>query len=121
MRRRINLLLALFVITCPYWCEANNRKPAIRVYAPATTERQCPPLNHVDDHDCLCCKGTIQPAVVDATPMMTLSDILPIPLDLGFFACFGEWIALQPDRPWSAPPDLGRSAPHCALLESFRC
>jgi len=121
LQRKINLLLALFVITCPLWCESNNRQPAFRIYAPATSERQTPPLNHVDDHDCLCCNGTIQPAVVDATPVMTLSDILPLPLDLGFFACFGEGIELRCDRPWSVPPDLGRSAPHCALLESFRC
>lgn len=121
LRRRINLLLALFVITCPYWCEANNRKPAIRVYAPATSERQCPPLNHVDDHDCLCCNGTIQPAVVDATPMMAFSDMSPISLDLGFYVGFSEWIALLPGRPWPVPPDLRRSVHHCALLESFRC
>lgn len=121
MQRRINLLLALFVATCPLWCETNNRKPAFRIFAPATTERQTPPLNHVDDHDCLCCKGTIQPAVIDARPVLTLTELMPLPVDLGFHACFGEWIDLGHDRPWSVPPDHGRSALHCALLESFRC
>ena len=121
MQRQINLILALFVATCPLWCETNNRKPAFRIYAPATSERQTPPLNHVDDHDCLCCKGTIQPAVVDARPVLTLSDILPIPIDLGFSSNFGEWIELRHDRPWSVPPDLACAASPCALLESFRC
>jgi hypothetical protein len=121
LQRRSNLLLALFVLTCPWWCEANNRTPTHRIFAPATSERQIPPLNHVDDHNCLCCNGTIQPAVIDATPLMSLSDVLPIPLDLGMFACFGEWIMPRGDRLGVFPPDLGRSVLHCALLESFRC
>jgi hypothetical protein len=75
----------------------------------------------MDDHDCLCCKGTIQPAVVDATPVLSLTDIIPLPVDMGFHASFGEWVEFRHDRLCSVPPDLGRSAPYCALLESFRC
>jgi len=121
LQRRSFLLLALFVVTCPWWCEANNRKPAYRVFAPATSEREIPPLNHVDDHDCLCCNGTIQPAVIDARPVLTLTGTILLSFDLGIHAGLGDWILPQHDRPWSAPPDLGRSVHHCALLESFRC